>query len=306
VSTPNPGRVLVLGADGFVGRNLVRWLERQGYPFHPIGKAAGDLTDPTVADAAFKAAPACDLIVHAVTRQRTGPVQLEIQGELLSINARLHLNVLEAWRQHQPQAMLLSTGSSCTYPESETPITEDMFGQPPLHPSVRGYAQAKMILARGSEFYGEQYGLRWLHCILATLYGPYDHTAPDRSHFFGAMLNRAVREKAEGAERFTVWGSPDVVRELLYVEDQIEALMVARGAFENRILNCAANAPISIGEAAEAIRATLKWDARIEYPQGTFVSTPRKVLDSSVFLEGAGWSPRWSLPAGIEATLSAG
>lgn len=306
MNTPNPGRVLVLGADGFLGRNLVGWLERQGHPFYAIGKAAGDLTDATVADAAFKAAPVCDLILHVVTRQRTGPVQLEMQGELLSINARIHLNVLEAWRRRQPQAMLLSTGSSCTYPESDAPITEDMFGLPPLHPSVRGYAQAKLILARGSELYGEQYGMRWLHCIQATLYGPHDHTAADRSHFFGAMLGRAVREKAQGASRFTVWGRPDVVRELLYVEDQIEALMAARGVFENRVLNCAANAPISIGESAEAIRATLKWDVPIEYPEGTFVSTPRKVLDSSVFLERTGWSPQWSLPAGIEATQGAG
>lgn len=305
MSTPSPGRVMVLGADGFLGRNLVLWLEKQGYPFHAVGKAAGDLTDPAIADEAFTTAPACDLILHVVTRQRTGPVQMEMQGELLSINARIHLNVLEAWRRRQPQAMLLSTGSSCTYPESDAPIPEALFGLPPLHPSVRGYAQAKLILARGSELYGEQYGLRWLHCIQATLYGPHDHTAPERSHFFGAMLNRAVHEKAQGADRFTVWGSPDVVRELLYVEDQIEALMAARGAFQNQVLNCAANASISIGEAAEAIRAALNWDAPIEYPQGTFVSTPQKVLDSSVFLDGTGWSPRWSLQAGIAATLDA-
>lgn len=304
MSTANPGRVLVLGADGFVGRNLVRWLAERGYAYHPIGKAAGDLADPATADQAFKAAPPCDLILHVVTRQRTGAAQLAIQGELLSINARIHLNLLEAWRQYQPQAMLLSTGSSCTYPESDAPIAEETFGLPPLHPSVRGYAQAKMILARGSELYGEQYGLKWLHGILATLYGPHDHTAPDRSHFFGAMLNRAVEEKAKGADRFTVWGRPDVVRELLYVDDQIEALMAAKDAFENRILNCAANAPISIGEAAEAIRGALEWDVPIDYPTGTFISTPRKVLDSSVFLAATGWSPRWSLSEGIEATLA--
>lgn len=297
-------RVLVLGADGFVGANLVAWLQARGVAHHAIGRAAGDLSEPQTAEAAFRAAPACDLIFHLVTRQRTGPVQYDLQGELLAINSRIHLNVLEAWRRHQPQALLLSAGSSCTYPEQDEPLPEDAFGAPGVHPSVIGYAQAKMLLAAGSRVYAEQYGLKYLHCVLATLYGPRDHLAPERSHFMGAMIARAAREKAAGAQAFTVWGRPDVVRELLYVEDQIEAMMAAARVFENRIVNCAANSPITIGEAAEAIRRALEWEAPIAYPAGTFVSAGRKVLDSSRFLQATGWRPRWTLEEGIRAVLA--
>lgn len=298
-------RVLVVGSDGFFGRNLVHWLERQGISFHAIGRAAGDLAAPDTAERAFADAPASDVIFHLVTRQRTGPVQFKIQAELLAINSRIHLNVLEAWRRHQPQALLLSTGSSCTYPDLDTPLNESLFGAPGAHPSVLGYAQAKLLLASGSRVYAEQYGLKYLHCVLATLYGPFDHAAADRSHFMGAMIRRAREEKAAGAEAFTVWGRPDVVRELLYVGDQIEALVAASAAFENRVLNCAANAPITIDEAAHAILAALSWPAPVIYPEGTFVSTARKVLDSSDFLQRTGWRPRWDLQRGIAEVLSA-
>ena len=52
-----------------------------------------------------------------------------------------------------------------------------------MHPSVRGYGLAKQMLAVGSETYAAQYGLRYLHLILATVYGPGDHKEADRSHF---------------------------------------------------------------------------------------------------------------------------
>ncbi len=212
---PGPERDIVIGADGFLGRNLVPRLRAEGREVVEIGRAAGDLSDWANVERALRDAPPAGRIFHVVTRQRTGAIQYDIQGELLAINARIHLNVLEAWRLYQPQAKLVSTGSSCTYPESAEPLPEARFGQGPTHPSVIGYGLAKQVLATGSAAYAHQYGLSFLHCVLATLYGPHDNTASDRSHFVGALLDRAVREKAAGAQAFEVWGNPQTVREVL-------------------------------------------------------------------------------------------
>ena len=104
-----------------------------------------------------------------------------------------------------------------------------------LHDSVRAYGLAKQAMAVGSEVYGTQYGLKWLHCILATMYGPFDHLEPDRSHFVGGMLARAMREQREGRDKFTVWGTPDTIRECLYVDHQIEALLAGATTEGERI-----------------------------------------------------------------------
>lgn len=295
---------LIVGADGFIGRNLAAYFDARGQRWHGVHRRDGDLSEPGVADSAFAAAPKVSKIFHVVTRQRTGPVQYAIQGELLRINTRIHLNVLEAWRQHQPQAKLISMGSSCTYPESDTPLPESRFGEGGAHPSVYGYALGKMAIATGSKAYGEQYGLKWLHCVLATLFGPHDNKAEDRSHFMGAMIDRAVREKRAGATSFTVWGNHETVRELLYVEDQIEAILAADAAFENRIVNVSANAPVTIGHAAEAILAALKWNVPLTSPKGSFQGAGYKMLDSTAFLEATGWRPRLPLQAGIHRLIA--
>lgn len=296
---------LVVGSTGFLGRNLVPWLEAAGRRVAQIGRHDGDLSDSSIVERLFSNAPKANRIFHIVTRQRTGPVQFDIQGELLAINARIHLNVLEAWRRFQPQAKLISTGSSCTYPESSQPLPEEKFGLGPTHPSVVGYAQAKQLLATGSAAYAKQYGMAYLHCVLATMYGPHDHKAPERSHFVGALLDRAVRDKTTGALEFQVWGNPETTREVLHVDDQIEALLAADRVFSNTIINCAANIPITVGEVARAVMAALDWPVQLTSPEGSFQGTAYKMLDSSRFLAATGWRPRITLDEGLRRLLAA-
>lgn len=290
---------LIVGADGFLGKNLEAYLVASGRRTARIGRADGDLADWANVERLFRNAPRVERIFHVVTRQRTGAVQYGLQGELLAVNARIHLNVLEAWRLWQPQAKLVSTGSSCAYPERNAPLSERDYQTGPLHSSVKGYGLAKQLLAIGAQSYAEQYGLRQLHCILATLYGPHDHFEADRSHFLGAMFHRAVNGKRAGKTEFTVWGDRSAVRETLYVDDQIEAILAADAAFANEIVNCAANAPITIGEAADAICEVLDWRAPIVSPESSFKGTSYKVLDSSKFLERTGWRPRYGLVDGL-------
>ena len=296
---------IVLGADGFIGAHLVRRCHAAGWPVYAIGRAAGDFTDAAVVEAALSAAPEAGRILHAITRQRTGPLQYGIQGELLHDNARIHLNVLEAWRLHQPQAKLISLGSSCTYAEAAHPTPEEAFGIGVPHPSVRGYALAKQVLATGSATYGQQYDMRWLHLVMATVYGPRAHHEDGRAHFMAAMIARAVRTMRSGVNSFEVWGNPDTVRDLLHVEDQIDAILTADAAFTDLILNITPNAPVTIGGCARAILAALSWNAEIAYPPGSFQGAGFKSLDSSRFLQATGWRPRLTLEEGILLVVNA-
>lgn len=301
----DPSSAIVIGSDGFLGQHMARVLRERGWEVYAIGRAAGNLDEPGVADRLLAEAPKADRIFHLVTRQRTGQVQYGIQAELLLVNARVHLNLLDAWHRHQPQAKLVSTGSSCVYPERDTPIPEADFQSGPMHESVRGYGLAKQLLAVGSETFSSQYGLAYLHCFLATVYGPGDHTAPDRTHFMAGMIDRAVKEKGEGKSEFTVWGEPETVRDLLYVDDQINAILAADEAFENTQINVSSNVPVTIDQCAREIRSALHWDADIVYPADTFRGASHKTVDASRFLKKTSWAPKVALEEGIRTTLAA-
>lgn len=289
-----------MGADGFLGHHLVRRLRIGGRRVYEVGRKSGDLTNWANVQAALDSAPQASRLFHAVTKQRTGSIQYDLQGELLSANSRIHLNVLEAWRLFQPGAKLISFGSSCVYPEIDTPIDETRFQTGPLHPSVAGYGLAKQLLAIGAQTYATQYNLQHLHCVLATMYGPGMHCETARSHFIGGMFARAKQERAEGKSAFTVWGDPLTKRELLHVDDQIDAIMAADAAFANEIvLNCTAGTSITISAAAEAILGALNWSVPLHFLPNTFQGTQSKTLNSRRFLDRTGWSPKISLNDGL-------
>jgi GDP-L-fucose synthase len=95
------------------------------------------------------------------------------------------------------------------------------------------------------------------------------------------------------------------VRDLLFVDDQIAAVIAADAAFENRILNCTSNVPVTIGACARAILRVLDWPAEIVQPAASFQGAGYKSLDSSVFLDATGWRPRVGLEEGLRAMLAA-
>ena len=294
-------RTLIIGAAGFLGKNLVRYFDERGWPYVTLTRAVVDLCNRSATGRAFRSLPPTDRIFHLATHQRTGKALRQFPVENIQSNARLHLNVLEAWSKYQSQAKLITTGSSCAYPDSDKPLPESLFGQGGMHETVRDYGLTKQLLAYGCEAYAAELGLCYLHCVLATMYGPYNHSDQNRLHFVDGMVRRAIAEKAAPAAHFSVWGSGDTVRECLFVTDQIEAILAADAAFENMVLNCAANDPVTVDEVARTILEVLNWEARIEYPSGTFQGTSKKVLDSSRFLEATGWRPRFTLREGLES-----
>jgi GDP-L-fucose synthase len=131
------------------------------------------------------------------------------------------------------------------------------------------------------------------------MYGPYDHLEPDRAHFIGGIMARAIREQRAGSRFLSVWGRPDAVRECLHVDDQIDAVFAAEAVFENTVVNCAANSPATIDAVAHTIARTLEWNVPIAYPGGTFQGVDKKVLDSSRFLAATSWRPRITLEDGL-------
>lgn len=290
---------IITGADGFIGKHLVAYFKQRDWPVLPLGRAAADLTERAQVLNLFKDLPQAGRLFHLATFQRTGNIQYAIPADLLTINTRIHLNVLEAWAEHQREAKLVAASSSCAYPVMLDPIPETAFQSGSLHEAVRGYGLAKQVLVRGAETYATQYKLKSLCCVFATVYGPQDYVAAERSHFVGGMMARALADHAAGKKEMLVYGTPQTQREVLYVTDQIAAMLAADAAFDQGIVNCAANQPITLLEMAQAMQTVIGWDAPIVFPPSTATGPDRKQLDSGLFLEKTGWRPRVALLDGL-------
>ena len=146
------------------------------------------------------------------------------------------------------------------------------------------------------------YGLDTRSLRLTNVYGPGMRIKDARQNFLGIWLRRVLEGQA-----FELWGG-EQRRELLYVEDAVEAFLAAALTRDTAglALNVGGEEPYTLLALAEAlIRANGGGDfERREFPAerkkidiGDFVTDDRR------FRELTGWAPRTSLDDGLARSL---
>jgi len=105
-------------------------------------------------------------------------------------------------------------------------------------------------------------------------------------------------------ECVVLWGSGDVRREFLYVDDLADACVFLMGHYNgSEIVNIGMGQDVTVKELAEIVREVVGFDGKITWDISKPDGTPRKLLNVSK-LRKLGWEPRVNLLEGIEKTYS--
>jgi CDP-paratose 2-epimerase len=233
------------------------------------------------------------------------------------VNARGTLVVLEAVRAMSRPPSLIFTSTNKVYGACEdVPFARD--GRRYV-PEDRGLRESGIGESRGLEFhspYGcakgaaDQYVLDWARtyglrtCVfrMSCIYGPRQFGTEDQG-WVAHFLIRALR-----GEPITIYGDGSQVRDVLYVEDLVDALLVARAGM-SRIAGQAFNIgggparTTSLLELVEKMEAVLRRKIKVRFApwrtadQRWYVSDLRKVERL------LGWRPRVSTDEGLECLL---
>jgi len=269
--------ILVTGASGFLGQRLCKRLKEDGHNVFEVSSKVCDLTSEesiyyNLPDRKF------DQIYHLAAWTRAGDFCLTHQGEQFLINQRLNTNVLGWWKDQQPQAKLIAMGTSCAY-SPELPLIEENYLKDIPIDSLFSYAYTKRALYAGMIALNKQFGLKYMLFVPSTLYGPTYHTdRNDHLHFIFDLARKIVRGKKYG-EKVTLWGDGYQSRELVHVNDAINA-MVALSSHENDIINLGEGNEHTIREFAQIISDHVEYDSSlIEYDTSKYVGAKSKVLN---------------------------
>jgi len=294
-------RILVTGATGFLGRFLSDVLESRGAEVVRLGSKDADLLHESSLDTYGEIR--FDIIYHLAAWTQAGDFCLHHPGEQWVINQRINTNVLDWWRRRQPQAKIVCMGTSCSYdPELEL-VEENYLAGSPID-SLFTYAMTKRMLYVGLLALRKQFGLRYLHLVPSTLYGPGYHADGRQMHFIFDLIRKILRGKRLD-EPVVLWGDGHQRREVIYIEDFVRIALDLTERCENETVNIGSGREYSIREFAGMICRMVDYDPEaIKYDTSRYVGARSKCLDVRKMHEWIAEPPETPVKEGLEKTIT--
>ena len=292
-------RVFVAGHRGLVGSAIVRRLQAGGgHDLLLRDRSELDLCDQHAVDTFF-ARERPDQVYLAAAKVGGILANSTYPAEFIRDNLAIQTNVIHsAWRHGTRKLLFL--GSSCIYPKhAPQPMSEDSLLTGPLEPTNEPYAIAKIAGLKMCQAYRRQYGFDTIVAMPTNLYGPGDNYDALNAHVVPALIRRFHEAKMAGNAEVVVWGSGSPLRELLYVDDLADALvLLMAGRCEADMVNIGSGEEISIGDLARRVARTVGFEGALRFDTGKPDGTPRKLLDSAR-LRSLGWRPQVTLEDGL-------
>ncbi len=306
-------RVLVTGAAGLVGTNLVKRLVGDGVRVratvhhreparaeHGVEYIRADLTR---AEDCRRVVEGQQFVFMCAASTSGAAVTNAVPMAHVTPNIVMNAQMLEAAYDAGVKKFVW-LGSTTGYPPTgDRPVKEDeMFDGEPFEKYyfVGWMKRFSEILCR---MYGEKLPHPMTTIILrpTNIYGPHDKFDPAASHVTPALIRRVV----ERQNPIEVWGTGDDVRDVIYVDDMIEAMLLAIEKVESyAAINIGLGRAFSVKEILQMILDLDGYtNATVVFDPTKPTTIPVRVIDTGKAKAMLGFTAGTDLLEGLRRTI---
>jgi GDP-L-fucose synthase len=296
-------KVLVTGAHGFVGQNLVNILKNKtGVELLTPTRSECDLTKEVQVEDFFKKNKP-DVVLHLAGKVGGIGANKAKPAEFFYDNITMG-TLITHYAYLNGVKKIVSLAAGCGYPKHlKVPYTEEDFWKDLPDENSIGYSMAKKNLIIQSWTYREQYNFDSTVLLPANLYGPYDNFNLETSHVVPALIRKFVEAREEDKKSVTVWGTGVASREFLYVGDTVTAIIDAVKCEESGPFNLGTGKETTIKELVETISNLTNFKGEIVWDTTKPDGQPRRFYDMSKFEKSFGYVPNTELIEGLKHTI---
>lgn len=315
VSSMSGDRILVTGADGFIGSHLTEALVRQGYKvrafalynsFNSWGWLdhcalevkgqfevfTGDIRDPYGLKEAMKG---CDAVMHLAALIAI-PFSYHSPDTYVDTNVKGTLNVLQAARELGVRRVIHTSTSEVYGTARFVPITEvhPLQGQSP-------YSATKIAADQLAYSFYTSFGLPVVIARPFNTYGPRQSAR--------AVIPTIITQIAQGHRQIKL-GAVSPTRDFNYVQDTVSGFIAALNSHQGlgEVVNFGSNFEISVGDTAKLIAEVMNVEIDIITeevrlrPENSEVE--RLWADNSKAKKLFGWQPSYAGRDGFKRGLT--
>lgn len=304
-------KIFVAGHQGMVGSALVRLLQKDvNNEIITVSRQILDLCNQNaVLD--FLKQQQFDQVYLAAAKVGGIYANQHYPAEFIYQNLMIQNNIVYASHQTDVQKLLF-LGSSCIYPKfAEQPIKEEALLTGHLELTNEPYAIAKIAGIKLCESYNRQYNRDYRSVMPTNLYGINDNFHDENSHVISALIQRIHTAKVTNQTSVEIWGTGQVKREFLYVDDMAAACIFVMNlpleqyqqvtSIMQSHLNIGTGEEVTIQALAQLICKVIGYEGKLTFNSEKPDGTPRKILDISR-LHQLGWQHHISLEQGLKNT----
>lgn len=310
------GVVVITGAGGFIGGNLIGALRSRGVQgiravdskpfdqwyqrFEGIENLSLDLNLKENCESAVR--DASD--VYNLAANMGGMGFIEHNKALCMLSVLINTHTLQAAVRHGVKRFFYAS-SACVYNGDkqktfEAPSLKEEDAYPAL--AEDGYGWEKLFSERMCRHFREDFGLYTRVARFHNVYGPWGTWYGGREKAPAAICRKVIKAKLSGKHEIEIWGSGTQTRSFMFIDDCVNGI--------DLIMNSEILEPINLGS-SEAVTINQLVDmaediAGIKLKRTYDLSAPKGVngrnSDNSLIKKYLNWEPNTPLRVGLEKT----
>jgi GDP-D-mannose 3', 5'-epimerase len=307
--------VLVAGAGGFIGGQLVRDLLNHGEEVRAVDqKPLGDWyyrsqnADNVVCD--LKKTDACNRVtqgidyVYNLAADMGGMGFIEHNKALCMISVLINTHLLQSSVENGVGGYFYSS-SACVYPDYRQKKTDiEALKEEDAYPAMAedGYGWEKLFSERMCRHFREDFGLRTRVARYHNVYGPFGTWDGGREKAPAAIARKVATAILEDRREIEIWGDGEQTRSFTYIDDCIKGTQLLMHSDFGEPLNIGSDVMVTVNQLVDIVEDIAGVKLKRKYNRSAPQGVRGRNSDNTLIKQVLGWTPSTELRDGMEAT----